>query len=277
MDATELGVCAGSFVAHQCLFRVLNRQQEDKDIKHGKDAETAKDSSKDDAKKLYTCYLSHIHCVVSIVSCLGYWATRPVDVLSPKFMVEGPEAKSDEEWMRRTVAFSVGYFANDLLLIIMYPAVAGSDMIVHHVVIGGFFVLGLLDRCCTAYHFLFMIEEMSTPFLNLRWQYRHERSSRIYGVSQLMFAVLFFLSRIVIGTGFVWASGVRMLPPYIASQPSALRQFHLSMQLLACTLSRGLNLYWFWKIVKIVLGGKAQKGLHVDEDKIRISTSVKDR
>jgi hypothetical protein len=39
--------------------------------------------------------------------------------------------------------------------------------------------------------------------------------------------------------------------------------------------SRGLNLYWFWKIVKIVLGGKAQKGLHVDEDKIRISTPVK--
>ena len=32
--------------------------------------------------------------------------------------------------------------------------------------------------------------------------------------------------------------------------------------------SRGLNLFWFWKIVKIVMGGKAQKE-HVDEDKVR--------
>jgi len=51
--------------------------------------------------------------------------------------------------MRRTVAFSVGYFANDLLLILTYPAVAGPDMIAHHVIIGGFFVLGLFDRCAS--------------------------------------------------------------------------------------------------------------------------------
>jgi len=87
MDANELAVCAGSFVAHQCLFRVLNW--------HGQGGQKSRDSTdtdkeckKDDAKKLYSCYLSHIHCLVTIVSCLGYWATRPVDVLSPKFMVE---------------------------------------------------------------------------------------------------------------------------------------------------------------------------------------------
>jgi hypothetical protein len=38
--------------------------------------------------------------------------------------------------------------------------------------------------------------------------------------------------------------------------------------------SRGLNLYWFWKIVKIVLGGKAQKE-HVDEDKINLQVKLK--
>jgi hypothetical protein len=38
--------------------------------------------------------------------------------------------------------------------------------------------------------------------------------------------------------------------------------------------SRGLNLYWFWKIVKIVLGGKAQKE-HVDEDKVNLQVKLK--
>lgn len=261
MDTVETAVCAGSFVAHHCLFRFLYAF--DNNSKKKRAAEAAEDD-----QKLYSCYLSHIHCVVTIVSCLSYWYQRPVDVLSPKFMVEGPTGKSDDEWMRRTVSFSVGYFANDLLLMQMYPCIGGSDMVAHHIIIGGFFVLGLFDRCCTPYHFLFMIEELSTPFLNLRWQYRKHRTSQIYTISQIMFAVLFFLCRILVGTGLVWASGLRMLPGYIAEQPSLLRQVHLSMQLFACTLSRGLNLYWFWKIVKIVMGGKARKGEHVDEDTI---------
>jgi len=41
---------------------------------------------------------------------------------------------------------------------------------------------GLLDRCCSPYHFLFLIEEFSTPFLNLRWQYRHQKDGAIYKV-----------------------------------------------------------------------------------------------
>lgn len=195
-----------------------------------------------------------------------------MDVYSPKYMVEGPEDSGDEKWMRHTVSFSVGYFANDLLLMLMYPQIGGRDMIGHHIIIGGFFLLGLLDRCCTSYHFLFMIEELSTPFLNLRWQYRDHRASVVYTVSQVLFAVLFFLSRIVIGTGLVWFSGVRMLPPYIAAQASGRRQLHVSSQLFACTLSRGLNFYWFWKICKIVAGGKAHKE-HVNEDKIKLKSS----
>ena len=62
-------------------------------------------------------------------------------------VTQGPADLGDQKWMRRTVAFSVGYFANDLLLILVHwPVVAGSDMIAHHLIIGGFFVLGLLDR-----------------------------------------------------------------------------------------------------------------------------------
>lgn len=40
----------------------------------------------------------------------------------------------------------------------------------------------------------------------------------------------------------------------------------------ATVSSRGLNFYWFWKICKIVAGGKAHKE-HVNEDKIKLKSS----
>jgi hypothetical protein len=194
MDEVETAVCAGSFVAHHCLFRILYAFD-----KNGKKKRATEAS--EDAQKLYSCYLSHIHCLVTIVSCLSYWYQRPVDVLSPKFMVEvasrlkcheavhapaaaqkhpdtltraldvrtvylplqGPTSKRDDEWMRRTVSFSVGYFANDLLLMQMYPCIGGSDMIAHHIIIGGFFVLGLFDRS----HLLEIVHSQSRASLFL--------------------------------------------------------------------------------------------------------------
>mmetsp|Transcript_16568 Transcript_16568/g.45159 ORF Transcript_16568/g.45159 Transcript_16568/m.45159 type:complete len:233 (-) Transcript_16568:124-822(-) len=221
-----------------------------------------------DSIKLKSCYLSHIHCLVTIASCVTYWMTNPVYLSSPDFMVNGPEGQFETDWMRHTIAFSIGYFASDFALILSNPCIAGVDMIAHHIIIGGFFLLGLIDRCCTSYHFLFIVEEISTPFLNLRWQYREHKDGFVYQSCQLLFAVTFFFSRLVVGTGYVWFTGVRVLPAYIASLPSALRRVHLASQLLACTLSRGLNLFWFSKVVRIVARGDYRKR-HVDEDKIR--------
>ena len=72
--------------------------------------------------------------------------------------------------MRCTVAFSVGYFVNDLILMLKDKEIGGIDMVAHHVLCIGFWGGGLLDNVGTAYHFLFMIEELPTPFLNLRFQ-----------------------------------------------------------------------------------------------------------
>jgi hypothetical protein len=90
MDTTEWCVCLGSFVAHHCIFRALNARDTRKSKNEQNDTRVSGDACTipDDAKKLYSCYLSHVHCLVTITSCLVYWASRPVDVLSPKFMVE---------------------------------------------------------------------------------------------------------------------------------------------------------------------------------------------
>ena len=86
MDATELSVCATSFLFHQGLFHVFDAGNRSKSKSTPKSNQSK--AEQDDRYKLFSCYLSHIHCAVTIVSCLAYWATRPVDVLSPKFMVE---------------------------------------------------------------------------------------------------------------------------------------------------------------------------------------------
>ncbi len=98
MDPTEVGVAVGSFAIHQCLFRALEHSVKVAQLYRAVQAQRAGkriDSSalpdkqqRDDNKRLWSCYLSHLHCGITIVSCLWYWASRPVDVYSPKYMVE---------------------------------------------------------------------------------------------------------------------------------------------------------------------------------------------
>lgn len=111
MDSSEVVVAVGSFVIHQCLFRalehttkvralyrVLQAQNSAKSGKRAGDAAPAEaraekssedeKKARDDCKRLWSCYLSHMHCVVTLGSCLWFWASRPVDVYSPSYMVE---------------------------------------------------------------------------------------------------------------------------------------------------------------------------------------------
>jgi hypothetical protein len=102
-------------------------------------------SEKVEKYRLKSCYVSHVHCAIAIGSCVLYWATQAVSVMSPEFMVEGPKEAALTNWMRRTIAFSVGYFANDLVVMLLHSEVGGTDMIAHHIIIGGFFLLGFLQ------------------------------------------------------------------------------------------------------------------------------------
>mmetsp|Transcript_62554 Transcript_62554/g.101185 ORF Transcript_62554/g.101185 Transcript_62554/m.101185 type:complete len:259 (-) Transcript_62554:159-935(-) len=213
--------------------------------------------------KSKSCWISHVHCFFTVPSACFYWLTQPVDFWSSQWMLEGPGGDLND-WMRCTVAFSVGYFVNDMVLILMDPEVGGMDMLVHHILCIGFWGGGLLDKCGTAYHFLFMIEELPTPFLNLRFQFRDSKDGIIYKVSQAGFVILFFLSRIVIGTG-IMACNATTMPAYYALQ-SSWTKAHIVGQSVAWILSRVLNFFWFSKIVKIVLRGGHKQ--HFDEDKL---------
>lgn len=130
MDSSELIVAVGSFVIHQCLFRALEHttkvralycklqaQNAAKSGKRAGDAAPAEASAKkssedekkarDDCKRLWSCYLSHMHCVVTLGSCLWFWASRPVDVYSPIYMVEVRAPVLSHVSQRRELAAAV--------------------------------------------------------------------------------------------------------------------------------------------------------------------------
>ena len=217
-------------------------------------------------------YVSHVVRVrrprswrtsVTIASSVAFWLSRTVDLTSATFLGEGPASKEEEAWINITVAFSVGYFANDTMLILCHK-IGGLEMIFHHVLIGGLFLHGLLFKCCTTYHFLVLIEELSTPFLNLRWQYRRQTSTLTYQVSQAIFGILFFSIRIIFGTGQLFLGGIpHMLSPYVSALPPW-RKVCVLTQVFGLYFARGLNLFWFWKIIATIRRGRTLKD-HVDE------------
>ena len=129
----ECAILGGSALLHLALFNSLGGDP------------------RGDGAKLKSCYLSHLHLSVSVTSCLIYWLTQPVELSNAKWMVEGPSGWNSD-WMRRTISFSVGYLINDLFMMIKYPVVGGTDMVVHHIICILFWGSGLLDRLGTEKH-----------------------------------------------------------------------------------------------------------------------------
>jgi hypothetical protein len=130
IDSMEFAILGGSALLHLALFNLLGGDP------------------RGDGAKLKSCYLSHLHLSVSVTSCLIYWLTQPVELSNAKWMVEGPSGWNSD-WMRRTISFSVGYLINDLFLMIKYPVVGGTDMVVHHIICILFWGSGVLDRLGT--------------------------------------------------------------------------------------------------------------------------------
>eukprot|EP01079_Euglenida_sp_SAG-EU17-18_P000898 gene898-2569_t len=140
-----------------------------------------------------------LHCLVGMGSVVvflirKYLQGAPLDLWDGPMMIAGIgqflfcalEAGLtgiDMLWVRMTVAWSAGYFMSDLTVMLtnrkfnqVYNLprlmVRGADKvfdkfaILHHLLIMPFFVMGIYYNTCTVYHFAFILEEFSTPFLN---------------------------------------------------------------------------------------------------------------
>ncbi|WPT13247.1 TLC domain-containing protein [Picochlorum sp. SENEW3] len=160
---------------------------------------------------------------------------------------------------RQCIVVASAYFIYDLYICVTRYSQNGFPFLVHGVL------------CCLAYaypllsgnmHYLganFLMWEVSTPFLYLRWYLiKTERGdSPMMGIANALFALSFFACRVVSGPimslAFWRASGADL-----TSATSTIPQIVLYMYRSAMFILNGLNYYWFHTIINVAFskGGK---------------------
>ena len=128
----------------------------------------------------------------------------------------GPEAAFTGNCLRDYyLMVTMGYIIFDLLInIFINPTFDDPVMLVHHIVIPLAFALGVHLGLGTVYMGTLLMNEMSTPFLNLSWfllEFELQNSSW-YTVNGVLFAGTFFVCRVfatayvIYHIGYTWTS-----------------------------------------------------------------------
>ena len=206
---------------------------------------------------------STFHAAVAVVYVLLWYALFSADLTSLPRGIGGGLRGTGDEYMQPVLAFSLGYFLYDTACMLLYPETASTAAFIHHVSIGSAFVLGLSTRCCRPFHFFLLLEELSTPPLNLKTIFRHRPA--LSDAMALAFAVSFIGVRMVYGM-YVYYFAVLQLLPFVrvaAEDGEWVQVFCAWYQFTMCTASRLLNAYWTALIVRKVWKSTAgSKGSH---------------
>ena len=126
----------------------------------------------------------------------------------------------------------------------------------HHLIIMPFFAWGLYSQVCSMYHFLFLLEELSTPLGNMRWflipkkgDIENAANTRKLNRVSLLFAATFIAVRMGYGM-LVWYSFIGNYN-FLAENgqfSSKFDVYNARIQFFVCTLTRFLNAYWTYLI-----------------------------
>lgn len=175
------------------------------------------------------------------------------------------------------IQISIGYFLSDLVLYCIPPFHHTVPEYLHHVVAACSYGLGVYFQWGTWIQINFLINELSTPFLQFTWFFRfmNLRHTPIDKASRVAFALLFFISRIVWNTVFCWwvfrAVQTVVIPPRVIPYV-----FWIQVVLISAHCS--LQYFWFYKIVQIFVAGKAEdKVMGVDETKAEAAAKIKNQ
>ncbi|KNC76427.1 hypothetical protein SARC_11072, partial [Sphaeroforma arctica JP610] len=155
------------------------------------------------------------------------------------------------------VAQFVGYSIMDTMLLLSYYDLRGRpwDILLHHAVVGSLAIIPFIYRRFGMVVSLYIINELSTPFLNLMHMMKSAevpKNAPVVVINQVVFAVVFFLCR-CIPNPFVVLSLVYHKAYYTQAPGLVLVGGFLTISF------AGLQLYWFAYIVK--MGQKAVKML----------------
>lgn len=112
-----------------------------------------------------------------------------------KILVDKPE---DQKGIRNQMAFTLGYFVQDLIAT-MPDWIAHPQELIHHVAAITVILGCMACKCVTEYIPRFLIVESSTVALDLMWFLKEtgNASTTLYKVTTITFATLFAATRVV--------------------------------------------------------------------------------
>ncbi len=134
---------------------------------------------------------------------------------------------------------SSGYFIYDLYTTTL--RCRGLVYIIHCIVCGGFITLSLFSQSHHFFALSFLLYELSTPFLNIRYFLKNKKCEKIKTLNDIIFLLSFFISRILWGTVMSYYT-IKLLIIYLPINSSW-------MYVLILSISCYLNYFWFYKII----------------------------
>lgn len=181
---------------------------------------------------------------------------------NPDFYAGKSRIFATNDFSTLVMAISAGYFAYDTLECILRYEHEGPEFLMHGVFCFIVFASLVHIRCLHWFGAGFLMWEISTPFVHLRWFLYKIAADKgqLYKVNGLLLLGTFFLCRICWGpvlSVLYWRDSIAALA---TAAGAALPLFWVWMYR-SCTLTmNGLNLYWFEKMVRIALDSAGASG-----------------
>jgi hypothetical protein len=202
-------------------------------------------------KPLIKSYIiSTIHALISVLSVLNYFLKYETNLKQINRIVGGGIFGTGDEIMVYSVCYSSGYFFYDLILMCKDKSVRTGSALIHHILVLLSFLSGLFTRICHPCHFYLLGEELSTIPLNLKTLYRHQ--PRFHQIFSLLFVFCFFISRLIYGSiicGYAFYAAPEFFR--LALNIDDISSFSVGIsQALLCLLTRLLNIYWIYLIIR---------------------------
>ncbi|CCH42479.1 putative TLC domain-containing protein [Wickerhamomyces ciferrii] len=145
---------------------------------------------------------------------------------------------------------ALGYFIWDTIISIIYVKFFGIGFLIHGLVSSSVFLIGLKPYIMF-YAPIFILFEISTPFLNLRWfgiKFPNLFSDLFNLINNAILILIFFFIRICYG----WYQAYHLGSDFInASSDERFSLFGALVIMGGNSILNILNLYWFYRMAKV--------------------------
>lgn len=191
---------------------------------------------------------SSLHAVV--ITALAAWIILFTDLYKDDNGSGAPAMLRVSPLTNAALGVSLGYFVLDLaMMLVYYPQMGGAEMVAHHVASLLSVLRALMAQYAHLYTLAMLSTEVTTPFINARWQMDRcgLRAHPAYLANGLVVMCLWAINRIAMFAPFFlhgWRHRDEILP-----MPWYDKVLLVGVPLMLL----GLNCFWFRKMLRVVV------------------------